>query len=79
MIVSGIELQDGRVLNTIMHKHGLVGGLPLLSFFSELYDIEDYPDFQMVNENDSSIAKIEEGITLEDIRCYLINHLLKIL
>lgn len=68
-LILEIELEDGKVISTIMHQRGLVGGgLPQLNLYSELYDLEDYPDFQIVKENDSSFPSIEEGITLKEIR-----------
>ncbi|MGM0876018.1 MAG: hypothetical protein ACQEWV_14880 [Bacillota bacterium] len=69
-LILEIELQDGRMINTIMHLQGLSGGLPQLNLYCELNNIEEYQDFQKVNENDLLFPKIEEGITLEDIRKY---------
>ncbi|WML49018.1 hypothetical protein RCG23_02610 [Neobacillus sp. PS3-34] len=69
-LILEIELQDGRVFNTIMHPQGMSGGLPQLHLYCPLNDIEDYQDFQLVKENDFSFPKIDEGITLEEIRKY---------
>lgn len=68
-LIIEIELEDGEVISTIMHLRGLVGGgLPQLNLYCEMYDLEDYTDFQIVNENDVSFPDIEKGITLEEIR-----------
>jgi hypothetical protein len=69
-LIIEIELQDGRIINSIMHLKGLSGGLPQLNLFCELNDIEEYQDFYMVSENDLLFPKIEEGITIEEIRKY---------
>lgn len=69
-LILEIELQDGRQINSIMHLQSLSGGLPQLNLFCELDRFEEYQDFQIVNENDLMFPKIEEGITLEDIRKY---------
>lgn len=69
-LIIEIELQDGRVINSIMHLQGLSGGLPQLNLYCDLNDLEEYQDYQIVKENDSSFPKIEEGITLEEIRKY---------
>ncbi|MFJ7747931.1 hypothetical protein [Peribacillus sp. NPDC097295] len=68
-LIIEIEMEDGEVISTIMHLRGLVGGgLPQLNLYSEMYDLEDYGGFQIVNENDVSFPNIEEGISLEEIR-----------
>ncbi|MCM2532264.1 hypothetical protein NDK43_07470 [Neobacillus pocheonensis] len=69
-LIIEIELQDGRVINSIMHLQGLSVGLPQLNLYCDLNDLEEYQDYQIVKENDSSFPKIEEGITLEEIRKY---------
>lgn len=69
-LIVEIELEDGRLLNSYMHLKCLSGGLPQLNLFCELDDIEEYQDFYIINENDSSFPNIEEGITLEEIRKY---------
>jgi hypothetical protein len=51
-----------------MHVKILSGGLPQLNLFCELDDIQEYEDFEKVNENDSWFPDIEEGITIEEIR-----------
>jgi hypothetical protein len=63
-----IELEDGRIIHSIMHVKVLTGGLPQLNLFCELDDIDGYEDFDRVNENDSYFPNIEEGITIEEIR-----------
>lgn len=67
-LIIEIELEDGRIINSIMHLKGLPGGLPQLNLFCELNDIEEYHDFYMVSENDSVFPNIEEGVTLAEIR-----------
>jgi hypothetical protein len=67
-LIVEIELEDGRVINSIMHVKTLAGGLPQLHLFCELDDLLDYEDFDRVNENDSWFPNIEEGITLAEIR-----------
>lgn len=66
-IIIEIELEDGRIINSIMHVKILPGGLPQLNLFCEIDDIDEYLDFSKLNEN-SSFPNIEEGITLKDIR-----------
>lgn len=67
-LIVEIELEDGRIINSIMHVKILSGGLPQLNLFCELDDIQEYDDFDLVNENDSWFPNIEEGITIEEIR-----------
>jgi hypothetical protein len=67
-LIIEIELEDSRILNHIMNVKTLAGGLPQLNLFCELDDIDDYEDFDKVNENDSWFPNIEEGITLSEIR-----------
>ncbi len=63
-----IELEEGRIVSSIMHLKTLPGGLPQLNLFCEIDDLEEYGDFDRVNENDSYFPNIEDGITLEEIR-----------
>jgi hypothetical protein len=67
-LILEIELQDGRILNTIMHPQGLSGGLPQLNLYCDVDNVEDYQDLQIVKESDDSFPKLDEGITLEEIR-----------
>ncbi|MGG3466892.1 hypothetical protein ABES02_05040 [Neobacillus pocheonensis] len=67
-LIMEIELEDGRIINSIMHLKVLAGGLPQLNLFCELDDTHEYDDFQKVHENDAWFPNIEEGITLEEIR-----------
>lgn len=67
-LILEIELKDGKRINTIMHVQRLSGRLPKLNLYCELNDIGEYQHFQIFNENDISFPKIEEGITMEDIR-----------
>ncbi|MGG1401495.1 hypothetical protein ABE288_27280 [Bacillus salipaludis] len=67
-LIIEIELENGRILHSIMHVKSLSGGLPQLNLFCELDDMDEYGDFHRVNENDSWFPNIEEGITIEEIR-----------
>ncbi|MBV7505417.1 hypothetical protein KW850_09135 [Bacillus sp. sid0103] len=67
-LIVEIELEDGRIINSIMHVKILSGGLPQLNLFCELDDIQEYEDFDRVNENESWFPNIEDGITIEEIR-----------
>ena len=67
-LIIEVELEDGRVIHSIIHVKILSGGLPQLNLFCELDDFEEYKDLERVNENDSWFPNIEEGITIEDIR-----------
>lgn len=67
-LIIDIELEDGRIINSIMHVKILSGGLPQLNLFCELDDIQGYEDFDKVNENDSWFPNMEDGITLAEIR-----------
>ena len=67
-LIIEIELQDGRIINSIMHLKVWSGGLPQLNLYCEVNDLEEYYDFDRVTENDSFFPNIEEGITIEEIR-----------
>jgi hypothetical protein len=67
-LIVEIELEDGRIINSIMHVKILSGGLPQLNLFCELDDIYEFEDFDRVNENESWFPNIEEGITIDEIR-----------
>lgn len=67
-LIIEIELEDGRIIHSIMNVKILPGGLPQLNLFSDLGDEDEYMDFKRVNENDSWFPNIEEGITIEAIR-----------
>ncbi|AZU62280.1 hypothetical protein [Neobacillus mesonae] len=67
-LIVEIELEDGRLLNLIMHVNSLSGGLPQLNLYVELEDIQEYGDFHIVHENEACFPNIEDGITLEEIR-----------
>jgi hypothetical protein len=67
-LIIEIELEDGRIINSIMHLKIMAGGLPQLNLFCDLDDIQEYEDLDKVNENSSSFPNVEEGITLEEIR-----------
>src|SRR4051812_18488799 len=59
-LIVEIELEDGRIVNSIMHVKILSGGLPQLNLFCELEDNHEYEDLNCVNENDSWFPNIEE-------------------
>ncbi|WP_071394034.1 hypothetical protein [Bacillus tuaregi] len=67
-LIVEIELEDGRIISSIMHVKALTGRLPQLSLYVEMIDPEDYPDIHRIHENDSEFPKIDEGITIEEIR-----------
>jgi hypothetical protein len=67
-VIIEIELEDGRIINSIMGITVLRGKLPQIHVFCELEDDHDYRDFNFVKEEDAWFPNIEEGITLEDIR-----------
>lgn len=67
-LIIEIELEDGRIINSIMHLKTLPGGLPQLNLFCDFDDINEYEDFDRVDENSSWFPNVEEGITLEEIR-----------
>src|SRR4051794_40325053 len=50
-LIVEIEFEDGRIINSIMHVKILAGGLPQLNLFCALDDIQEYQDFDRVNEN----------------------------
>lgn len=67
-LIVEIELEDGRIISSIMHLKNMSGRLPQLNVFMELANPDEYPDFLRVNENDSIFPNIEDGITIEEIR-----------
>ncbi|KMY48736.1 hypothetical protein [Peribacillus loiseleuriae] len=67
-LIIEIELQDGRIIGSIMQLKIWSGTLPQLNLYCELNDLEEYHDFEKVTENESFFPNIEEGITLEEIR-----------
>lgn len=69
-LILEIELSNGRLINTIMHPQGFSGDLPQLNLYCDLHEIDEYPDFLMVKEDDPVFPIIDEGITLADIRKY---------
>jgi hypothetical protein len=62
------ELENGIVLNEIMHGKVMHGRLPQLHLFNDIDDPSDYDGIPIVNENDSWFPNLEEGITLAEIR-----------
>jgi hypothetical protein len=69
-IIVEIELDDGRLINSIMHLQSLSGGLPQFHLFCAIDDFDDYQDFYLVKEIDPVFPRIGEGLTLQDIRQY---------
>lgn len=67
-LILEIELDDGRLISSIMNVHFLSGRLPQMNAFMDVEDPDEFFDFQRINENDSSYPDLEEGITLEEIR-----------
>jgi hypothetical protein len=67
-LIVEIELEEGRIISSIMHLKILPGGLPQLNLFSDLDGIEEFEDFTIIHENECEFPNIEEGITLKDIR-----------
>ena len=67
-LIMEIELEDGRMIDSIMHVKTLSGGLPQLNLFCDLDDIGEYDDFDKVDDNSSWFPNVEEGITIEEIR-----------
>src|SRR4051812_25276911 len=60
-LIMEIELEDGRMINSIMHVKTLSGGLPQLNLFCDLDDIGEYDDFDKVDDNSSWFPSVEEG------------------
>nr|WP_295969987.1 hypothetical protein [uncultured Bacillus sp.] len=69
-LIIEIELEDDRVISSIMYLKTFAGGLPQLNLYCELDegDLRLYQDFDMITEYDLNFPNIEEGITLEEIR-----------
>jgi hypothetical protein len=67
-LIVEIELEDGRIISSIMHLKIFSRRLPQMNLYMELHNLEEYQDFPKINENDSLFPTIEEGITIEEIR-----------
>lgn len=67
-LIVEIELEDGRMINSIMSVTVMQGRLPQLHIFCDIDDLDEYKGLSILNENNSSFPDIEEGITLEEIR-----------
>jgi hypothetical protein len=67
-LILEIELDDGRLISSIMNVHFLSGRLPQMNAFMDVEDPNEYLDLQRINENDSTFHNLEEGITIEEIR-----------
>ncbi|PGT75012.1 hypothetical protein [Bacillus sp. AFS040349] len=67
-LIVEIELEDGRMINSIMSVTVMQGRLPQLHIFCDIDDFDEYKGLSILNESNSSFPDIEEGITLEEIR-----------
>lgn len=67
-VIAEIELEDGRMINSIMHIKVLTGRIPRINLYCEPEDPDEYKDFDRLNEFDSQFPNIEDGITIEKIR-----------
>jgi len=67
-LIIEIELEDDRIIHSIMHLKILPGRLPQFNLFTEIDDVNEYEDFERVSEYDSFFPNIEEGVTIEEIR-----------
>lgn len=67
-LIIEIELENGRLIDSIMHLKTLSGGLPQLNLFCDLHGIDEYGELDRVNESSSWFPNVEEGVTLEEIR-----------
>ena len=67
-LIIEVELEDGRMIDSIMHLKTLSGGLPQLNLFCDVVDIDEYENLELVNEHSSWFPNVEEGISLEEIR-----------
>ena len=69
-LIIEIELEDGKIVSTIMNLKVFTGGLPQLNLYCELDEgeLDDYRDIDRVHESALTFPNIEEGITLDDIR-----------
>jgi hypothetical protein len=67
-LIIEIELEDGKIIESIMHLNIIPGGLPQLNLSCEIDDLYEYEDLNTFHENDSSFPNIEEGISLNEIR-----------
>lgn len=63
-----IELEDERILSSIMNVKILPGKLPQMNIYTEIDDPGEYSGIQRITENDASFPSLEEGITIEEIR-----------
>jgi hypothetical protein len=67
-LIIEIELENGRLIDSIMHLKTLSGGLPQLNLFCDLETIDEYGELDRVNESSSCFPNAEEGVTLVEIR-----------
>ena len=69
-LIIEIELEDGKIVSSIMNLKVFIGGLPQLNLYCELDEgeLDEYCDIDRVHESDLTFPNIEEGITLDEIR-----------
>jgi hypothetical protein len=67
-LIMEIELESGKLIDSIMHLKSLQGGLPQLNLFCDIEDLYEYEELDRVNESSSWFPDVEEGVTLEEIR-----------
>jgi len=67
-LIVEMELEDDRIISSIMNLKILPGRLPQMNLYMEVDDIDEYADLLKMNENDSFFPNLEEGLTIEDIR-----------
>jgi hypothetical protein len=67
-LIIELELENGRMIDSIMHVKTISGGLPQLNLFCNLEEIDEFDDLDRVSESSSWFPNVEEGVTLEEIR-----------
>lgn len=67
-LIVEMELDDGKMISSIMNVKILAGKLPQLSVYMDVVDVDEYQNFVRINENDRSFPNLEEGLTIEEIR-----------
>ncbi len=69
-LIIEIELEDGKIISSIMNLKVFTRGLPQLNLYCELDEgeLDYYHDLDRVHESDLTFPTIDEGVTLEAIR-----------
>ncbi|WP_338472247.1 hypothetical protein R4Z10_05745 [Niallia sp. XMNu-256] len=67
-LIVEIELEDNRLISSIMHVKVVPGKLPIINLSYEIDNPDEFPDLLCVNEYDSNFPRIDERITIEEIR-----------